>query len=79
MGDGDECTTHKIDGFTVQENGIVRGPNGAIVGRLSELLTNDSKIEIDGRAFKVPTDVAELLRDVSVERDKLLSQKIGRG
>ena len=36
---GDACVVHKVGIFEVQENGIVRGINGVIVGRLSELET----------------------------------------
>lgn len=33
----DCCESFKARGFTVQSNGIVRGKDGAIVGRLEEL------------------------------------------
>lgn len=33
----DTCRTYEIDGYTVQENGIVRNAEGILIGRLSEL------------------------------------------
>ena len=35
---GDTITTYKVNEFDVQENGIVRGSDGCIVGRLNDLV-----------------------------------------
>jgi len=41
----DECITHKVGDYTVQENGIVRDQEGTIVGRLCELKKFEEQIE----------------------------------
>jgi hypothetical protein len=50
----DEIKMYEIDGYDVQENGIVRLPDGILIGRLSELTElKEIKKTLEGRDMQV--------------------------
>jgi len=64
----DECKGHIIDGYIVQENGIVRDSEHKIVGRLNDL-NRIAELE------KIALENTELIGDMNVTILKLEAER----